>query len=190
MERFVMDPAVLSLFASHYETDKALPHELMAEKLSSKGAFEGAAREQTLLLAMLDQAYHSSLPLERSFDTTQVCHDVQRHYGVLPPDSPGTSPQGEFGHLVGYGATYYAYLFDEVLASRVWEVVFKSGKDGASLDRENGERMKECVLKFGGSRDPWHSVADVLGDDRLHDGGEEAMRIVGSWGGDGTKWSA
>jgi intermediate peptidase len=73
-------------------------------------------------------------------------------------------------------------LFDRVLAKRIWQVVFESGNDGKGTSRESGERMKEHVLKWGGGRDPWRCIADVLGDGRVEHGGEAAMGIVGSWG--------
>jgi intermediate peptidase len=50
------------------------------------------------------------------------------------------------------------------------------------VERENGERMKERVLKWGGGRDPWMCLAEVLGDGRVENGGEKAMGVVGSWG--------
>jgi mitochondrial intermediate peptidase len=181
MEHFAADPSVLSLFARHYETDQPLPYELVAEKLALDRRFAGSDTEQQIILAMLDQAYHSSLPLSPSFNSTQVLHEIQRTHGVLPPDPPGTCWQGLFGHLAGYGSTYYSYLFDQVLAERIWQVVFKSGHGGASIDRANGERMKERVLRWGGGRDPWRCVAEVLDDGRVEGGDEAAMRVVGSW---------
>lgn len=183
MEHFAADPSVLSLFARHYETDQPLPYEMVAEKLALDKRFAGSDTEHQIILAMLDQAYHSSLPLEPSFNSAQVLHQIQRTNGILPPDPPGTCWQGLFGHLAGYGSTYYSYLFDQVLAERIWQVVFKSGKDRASIDRVNGERMKEKVLRWGGGRDPWRCVAEVLDDGRVADGDEEAMGVVGSWWG-------
>jgi intermediate peptidase len=183
MEHFAADPSVLSLFARHYETDQPLPYELVAEKLALDKRFAGSDTEHQIILAMLDQAYHSSLPLSPSFDSTQVLREIQRKHGVLPSDPPGTCWQGLFGHLAGYGSTYYSYLFDQVLAERIWQVVFKSGHGGASIDRANGERMKERVLRWGGGRDPWRCVAEVLDDGRVEGGDEKAMRVVGSWWG-------
>ena len=182
MEHFACDPSVLSLFARHYETDQALPYEMVADRLALDKKFEGSDIENQILLSMTDQAYHSSLPLERSFNTTHIYHQIQRKYGVLPSDPPGTSWEGFFGHLFGYGSTYYSYLFDRVLAKRIWQVVFASGHGGMSINRESGERMKEQVLKWGGGRDPWRCVAEVLDDGRKENGDEKAMGIVGSWG--------
>jgi intermediate peptidase len=182
MEHFAADPSVLALFARHYESDRPLPYEMVAEKLAVDKRFEGADAENQILLSMVDQAYHSSLPLNPSFNTTQIYHNLQKAHGVLPVDPPGTSWQGFFGHLFGYGSTYYSYLFDRALAKRVWQVVFQSGQGRASVNRENGERMKEGVLRWGGGKDPWKCLADVLDDGRVERGDEKAMGIVGSWG--------
>ena len=181
MEHFAADPSVLALFARHHETDQPLPFELVKQQIAVTEQFKGIETEGQVVLAMLDQAYHSQLPLEKGFDSTKVFHGIQRDFGVLPPDPQQTSWQGFFGHLSGYGSTYYSYLFDQVLADHIWKVVFAAGEDGASIDRERGEKMKESVLKWGGGRDPWHCLADVLGDARVENGGKEAMAVVGSW---------
>jgi intermediate peptidase len=182
MEYFAADPTVLSLFARHYETDEPLPYALVAERLRYSKRFEGLDTENQILLAMLDQELHSPLASKPDFDSTAIYHSIQRQHGNLPPDPPGTRWQGFFGHLFGYGSTYYSYLFDRVLAEHVWKVVFSSGSKGAALDRANGEQLKENLLKWGGSRDPWRCLAGTLRDERVADGDEKAMALVGSWG--------
>ncbi|KAJ1331278.1 mitochondrial intermediate peptidase [Microdochium nivale] len=182
MEHFSADPSVLALFARHYATDEPLPYEMVAEKLAVSQRFEASDRENQIILAMLDQAYHSRAPGNATFDSTEVYHDLQRRYGQLPADPALTRWQGFFGHLFGYGSTYYSYLFDQVLSERVWRVVFAGGQNSGALSRENGERLKENLLKWGGSRDPWRCLSDALQDERLANGDEKAMKIVGSWG--------
>ncbi|KAK1830054.1 mitochondrial intermediate peptidase [Podospora conica] len=182
MEYFAANPAVLALFACHHETGEPLPYGLLAEKLAQARAFEASDTENQIVLAMLDQRLHSSLALEPGFDSTAVFHGLQRQFGSAPPDPKGTRWQGFFGHLSGYGSTYYSYLFDRVLAQRVWNVVFKGGEGAEAVQRENGERLKEGLLKWGGGRDAWECMADVLRDERLEGGGERAMALVGSWG--------
>ncbi|KAJ8105527.1 hypothetical protein ONZ43_g7395 [Nemania bipapillata] len=182
MEHFCADPTVLSLFARHYETDEPLPYHLVAERLHVSNRFEASDRENQIILAMLDQQYHSSAVREGNFDSTSIYLDIQKNLGKLPADPPGTRWQGFFGHLFGYGSTYYSYLFDQVLSERVWRVVFSAGQNGAALSRENGERLKENLLKWGGSRDPWRCLSDTLQDERLINGDEKAMGLVGSWG--------
>jgi intermediate peptidase len=182
MEYFATDATVLSLFARHYETDEPLPYEMVAERLRWSKRFEGSDTENQILLAMLDQELHSARAAKPNVDSTEIYHGLQRTHSTLPADPPGTRWQGFFGHLFGYGSTYYSYLFDRVLAEHVWKEVFKSGDNAGALDRANGEQLKENLLKWGGSRDPWQCLAGALKDDRVADGDEKAMRLVGSWG--------
>ncbi|KAL2123236.1 hypothetical protein VTJ04DRAFT_3691 [Mycothermus thermophilus] len=182
MEYFASDASVLGQFARHYETDEPLPYRMVAQKVRQARRFEGVDTEHQIILAMLDQALHSRLAARPDFDSTEIFHGLQRTFGSAPPDPPGTRWQGFFGHLSGYGSTYYSYLFDRVLAQRVWDVVFKSGAEGTALKRENGEHLRQSLLKWGGGRDPWKCLAEVLREEELAEGGEKAMEMVGKWG--------
>lgn len=182
MEHFCADPDVLRLFARHYETDEPLNYQMVVDRLRQARRFEGTDNENQILLAMLDQEYHSQGVASGSFDSTETYRSLQLEYGNTPADPPSCRWQGFFGHLFGYGSTYYSYLFDRVLAERVWSEVFASGRNGAAVTRENGEQLKENLLKWGGSREPWRCLADALRDDRVADGDEKAMALVGSWG--------
>ena len=183
MESFAADPSVLALFARHWETDAPLPYEMVENFLQTQRRGQGFQTETQILFSLLDQAYHSSLPLtmEGGFDSTKIFFDVYDKYGSVR-EPRNTTAQGFFGHLVEYGGTYYSYLFDRAIAGKVWREVFRAGKDGGAIDREAGERYKEEVLKWGGSRSGWACVSGVLKDERLRDGGKEAMEEVGRWG--------
>jgi mitochondrial intermediate peptidase len=187
MEHFALAPQVLSLWARHWETDKPLPYELVQEELRiEKSMKQGLETEDQITMARLDQALHSRLWCDEPtpLDSTAVYQTISATTSL--PDPPGTRRQGFFGHLYGYGATYYSYLFARAIAAKVWRDVFGGGM--RATDREAGERLKGEFLGHGGSRDGWKCVAGLLQDERLVDGGEEAMRIVGRWGvkGDNT----
>lgn len=181
MERFAADPDVLALFARHWQTDAPLPYAMISDHLAIDRQKDGVDTESQLLLALLDQRYHSALPLAKDFDSTAIFHDVCRQYASFP-EPKGTSWQGFFGHLFGYGATYYSYLFDRAIAGRIWQEVFRGGRSGGGVSRERGERLKHEVLRWGGSRDGWECVAGVLGDARLAKGDRSGMAEVGRWG--------
>ncbi|EGX94053.1 metallopeptidase Mip1 [Cordyceps militaris CM01] len=182
MEHFAADPTVLSLFARHWKSDRPLPYDMVAERIKVAKRFEGIDTEHQILLAMVDQAYHSPEVSEPSFDSTYVFHDIHKRFAHGPLDPPRTRWQGFFGHLHSYGSTYYSYLFDRVLAERVWRVIFSGGEGGMAVSRANGERLKENLLQWGGGRDPWTCLAETLHDDRLAAGDEKSMALVGSWG--------
>ena len=183
MEHFAADPAVLALFARHWETDAPLPYDMITEVLAMERKGRGAEIETQILMAMLDQAYHSHLPLSLGveFDSTKIFHDVWDQYGSVK-EPPETTWQGFFGHLVGYGGMYYSYLFDRAIAGRIWNKVFNSGKAEGAISRERGQKFRDQVLKWGGGRDGWSCVAGVLGDEKVKAGGSEAMKEVGRWG--------
>lgn len=181
MEHFASCPEVLGLFARHWENDRALPMEALEQQLRIDNRTQASDTEAQILMAMLDQAYHSSLPLSPSFSSTDVYHDVWNQNGSIP-EPRGTAFQGFFGHLHVYGATYYSYLFDRAIAGKIWSDVFqKEGRHG-SVTRENGEKYGREVLRWGGGRDGWKCIAGVLGDERLEKGGDGAMKEVGRWG--------
>ena len=183
MENFASDRSVLELFARHWETDAPLPYDMIKDALVIQERGHGVQTETQILFSLLDQAYHSSLPLDMhgGFDSTKAFFDVYDKFGSVR-EPRGTQAQGFFGHLVEYGGTYYSYLFDRAIAGKVWKDVFKGGKDGAGVDREAGERFKDEVLKWGGGRSGWACVSGLLKEERLEDGGKEAMEAVGKWG--------
>ncbi|KAK2742274.1 Mitochondrial intermediate peptidase [Onygenales sp. PD_40] len=193
MENFATAPEVLSLYARHWQTDTPLPDDMMAAmrlKTENYENIQGSMdNEAQIMMALLDQAYHNSAgPLEPDFNTTAIFHRLySQHATIADPMDSQTSWQGYFGHLFGYGASYYSYLFDRAIASKVWSDTFAEGK--FATDREAGERFKNEVLRWGGGRDGWKCVAGVLGDHhpanqggKLAEGGEEAMFEVGLWG--------
>lgn len=183
MEHFVSSPSVLSTFASHYATGEPLPLPLINAHLSLQRSLAAVETHGQILMALLDQKYHS---LRRSdlpnFDSTKVYTELQNEVGVIPPVE-GTAWQTQFGHLYGYGATYYSYLFDRAIAGKVWSTLFNHTPEG-SLSREGGEVFKEKVLKWGGGKDPWEMVGSVVGGsegDVVSRGDERAMGQVGGW---------
>ncbi|KAI3622613.1 mitochondrial intermediate peptidase (MIP) [Moniliophthora roreri] len=170
MEHFLSSPIVLSLFSPESATPSTSVNNHV-DPCHSIDTF------QQIILAALDQIYHSSPEiLSPSFDSTKAYETLLLEKGIIPP-VPGTSYQTQFGHLFGYGATYYSYLLDRAIASRVWKDVFSSNP----LRREEGERYKDQVLKWGGGRDPWEMVSTLLSMPELEKGDKEAMSIVGRW---------
>ncbi|KAH7393885.1 mitochondrial intermediate peptidase [Phaeosphaeria sp. MPI-PUGE-AT-0046c] len=186
MEHFAFCPHVLGLYARHWETDAPLPLAALESRIAIDNRSGYTELESQILLAMLDQAYHTSAPLQKDFNSTSLYHSIYASHASVP-EPAGTAWQGFFGHLFGYGATYYSYLFDRAIAARIWKGVFNEGRDGGSLERANGEKYKEELLRWGGGRDGWECLAGVLGDEKLRNGGEGAMREVGRWGIDAGK---
>lgn len=194
MEHFISSPAVLSTFATHYATNEPLPIPLIQAHLQLDQSLKALETHSQILMALLDQKYHS-IKHGEELDSTRVWNELQSQVGVIPPVR-GTAWQTQFGHLYGYGATYYSYLFDRAIAGKIWSSLFAHNSTAGSgprppndaagdiLSREGGEAFKEKVLKWGGGRDPWEMVGDVIGGaegEQVAKGDEKAMELVGRW---------
>jgi intermediate peptidase len=184
MENFASAPEVLALYARHWETDAPLDPSRVRERVEVDRRMQGAETECQILLGMLDQRYHSSLPLtwEQDGESTNLYHEVWKKYSSVP-EPRGTSWQGFFGHLYGYGATYYSYLFDRAIAGKIWRDVFQR-QVGDAVNPERGQVFREEMLRWGGGRNGWQCVAGALQDQDgvLAEGGKGAMEAVGKWG--------
>lgn len=179
MEHFVWHPKVLPLFANTSGGKQVTPEAVQAF-LKQRKRFSGIEVNSQILMALVDQQYHSSKVTDPTFSSVSEWYKLQDLVGLFP-SVPGTMWPVQFGHLFGYGSNYYSYLFDRTLARRVWETSFKANP----LDREKGQAFRDNLLKWGGARDPWKCVADVLGGEdgaKIVNGDEEAMRTVGDWG--------
>lgn len=171
MEQFLGSPAVMSLF--HTKTQPSTTNQ--SSRL--RGPFPALDSHNQILMATLDQLYHSPSALAPDFSTTSTLANLHDTLGIMP-SVPGTAWQTQFGHLYGYGATYYSYLFDQAIASQVWKQLFANDP----LNRETGERYKNHVLKHGGGRDPWVMVGQLLDLPEIEAGDRRAMETVGRWG--------
>ncbi|KAG6815914.1 Mitochondrial intermediate peptidase, partial [Tephrocybe sp. NHM501043] len=170
MEHFLNSTTVLSLFDVEGTT---AVHQIGNHHADPCNSIDTYAQ---ILLAAVDQIYHSPAVQVPNFDTTTELANLHNTRGLIP-HVPGTSFQTQFGHLFGYGATYYSYLFDRAIASRVWQNVFSEGP----LKRETGEKYKREVLRYGGGKDPWKMVSTLLSAPELEEGDGRAMREVGRW---------
>lgn len=209
MEHFAAAAPVLALYARRWDTDAPLQVERVSCELHSGSSGAAAAEtESQILLSVLDQRLHgrgvppASGSGTTSYDSTAAYAAVwnDARFASLP-EPAGCAWHGFFGHLFGYGAVYYAYLFDRAIARRVFSEVFDDGRRAAPArslfgggagrgeaaactSRAAGQRYREEVLRHGGARDPWACVAGLLGGEKawMREGGAEAMAEVGRWG--------
>ncbi|KAH8835489.1 mitochondrial intermediate peptidase [Flagelloscypha sp. PMI_526] len=170
MEHFLDSPRVLSLF--NVDSTRTMK----GEGNHHSDPCHSIDTYNQIILAAIDQIYHSPTVLDPSFDSTKKWAALLDSRGIIPY-VPGTSYPTLFGHLYSYGATYYSYLFDRAIAAKVWKDLFARDP----LDRETGEKYKRKVLRYGGGKDPWKMVSQLLNNPVLENGDAEAMKEVGRW---------
>lgn len=82
------------------------------------------------------------------------------------PQTQGTNPAGDFGHIYGgYESQYYGYLWSLVYSCDLFEQFERHGV----MNRELGKKYKEVILGPGGSRDSDESLREFLGREPSED---------------------
>ncbi len=153
-EMWARDPMVVSHFARHYQTNEALPKELLSKVIRAQKFNQGFATTSYVAAAALDQAWHqlpaSKLPTPAGVMDFEQSVLKQAGFGYAPVTVRYRSPY--FLHIFsnGYSASYYAYLWSEVLARDTGDWLNKRG----GLNRENGDVLRAKILSRGRSEEP------------------------------------
>jgi thimet oligopeptidase len=122
--------------------------------IRAKNVSSGIANLRQLLFARLDFAYHSP---GFDGDTTKTLKELYSVSGFPYPE--GTHFQSGFGHLFGYDAGYYGYLWSRVFGD---DMFTRFEHDGV-FDRSTGLEYRSKILERGGGVDGDVLVRDFLG---------------------------
>lgn len=154
LEHWCWEPAVLQSFARHHQTGEPLPGSLIEAMVAAKNLDSGVLTLRQLFFATLDFAFHSP---GFDGDSTKAVHELHAITGF--PHIPGTHFQSGFGHLFGYDAGYYGYLWSHVFGDDMYTRFEKAGPLNPAIGREYRQR----VLERGGSLDGDDLVRGFLG---------------------------
>ncbi len=160
-EEWAWDTRVLQRFARHVETGELIPSELV-QRLREAEEYGKALHVSTqMFYAALALAYHDRDPRELDLLATMVA--LKKRLTPFPYEE-GTHFYASFGHLSGYAAGYYTYMWSLVIAKDLF-----SRFDADLMGGETSQRYRELVLEPGGSRDASDLVHAFLGRDYRFD---------------------
>jgi len=154
LENWCWESEPLKRLSKHALTHQPIPSDLVEKLVKAKNANVGLLSCRQLFFGIFDQTIHS-MP---SADTASILTDL--HTSVMRvPMTPGTNFSASFGHMCGYDAQYYGYMWSEVFSDDMFQSVFKH----KPLDRAAGRAYCEKVLAKGGSEDALVLLCDFLG---------------------------
>jgi Zn-dependent oligopeptidase len=169
LENWVWDKEVLQSLSGHYlDHSKKLPNELLGMMLAAKNVNSGLVNLRQLLFGSVDQLYHGTPPS----DTTKAYARLAKDIAMIPA-TEGTHPEASFGHLMGYDAGYYGYLWSKVYA----EDMFSRFKAEGVLSPVLGRRYRTEILERGSSRDEMESLKAFLGREPNEDAFLESIGL-------------
>ncbi|MBA3954635.1 hypothetical protein H0X48_04940, partial [Candidatus Dependentiae bacterium] len=155
LEQWMWDPQILKMVSKHYKTGEPLSDELIEAIEKVKNFNEGDHIQGQLFYSFFSlELFKAGSP--ESDVLWQELHKKLRPHIALYPESKGYAA---FGHLMGYGAKYYAYLWSKVYALDLFAAIKKVGL----LNTKMGERYSNDVLAPGGSQEPLILLQNFLG---------------------------
>jgi len=162
-EMWLRDPAILASYARHHETGEPMPARLLANLLASRSFGEGFVTTEYLAAALLDQAWHTLGADDTVADVAAFEAAALHKAGVAHPLVPPRYRSSYFNHIFGgvYSASYYAYIWSEVLDADTVEWFTENG----GLLRANGDRFRRELLSRGGAVDPMQAYRAFRGRD-------------------------
>ena len=157
LENWVWNADVLQSLSGNYKDhSKKLPKELLDKMIAAKNLDNGLKYSRQAFFALVDMQYH----MQPTASTTDTWHDGMKNvFGI--PASDGSHEEATFGHLFGYEAGYYSYLWSEVYAADMFSRFEKEGV----MNPATGMAYREEILAPGGSREPMELLHDFLGRD-------------------------
>lgn len=164
LENWVWDKAVLDTFAADYrDPSKKIPAATIEALVAARQATEGYFTRRQLAIGSLDLALHTlSADAAWLADVAKIVNDTTARVSLPPP--PDTFWGAFIGHLAGYDAGYYGYLWAKVIAIDMASA-FKSAP-GGFLDETVGRRLRDEVYGAAHTRDVSESVEKFLGRPR------------------------
>ena len=157
-ENWVWSYDVLKMFARHYQTKEVLPKSIYNKLIASRNVGSGLAASAQILYGVVDMTLHDKYDPAGTKTTTEVVKELTHR--IMPYKFlDGTNFHASFGHLNGYGASYYGYMWSKVYAEDMFSVFEKTG----ILNAATGKRYRDIILAKGGSSDEFELVKQFLG---------------------------
>ncbi len=150
-EHWALHPEVLKNYAIHHQTGTPIPQTLI-DKIKNASKFnQGFAFGETLEAAVLDFNYHSLSVMDKEFKVNGFEKESLKEDNLDLKNVPPRYRATYFNHVFGggYAASYYAYLWTEMLALDTGKWFDENG----GLNRANGQRYRDMILSRGNTLD-------------------------------------
>lgn len=155
LEEWVWDADTLRSFAKNTKGE-VIPDSLIDRMNASRKFGKGLFTRHQMFYAALSYNIYNKNPA--GFDLTETVSQLQNTYSPFAY-VPNTYFHASFGHLYGYSAVYYSYMWSLVIAADMFSEFEKQGLRNTDV----AMRYRKTVLQPGGSKDAAELVRDFLG---------------------------
>jgi thimet oligopeptidase len=156
LEEWTWDYDTLRRFATNAD-GQPIPEDLVKKMNEGRHFGEAGGWKKQIAYAAISLNYHDR---PADFDLTELWKQDYNRYS-LTPYVEGTHPYASFGHLNGYSAIYYTYVWSKAIALDL----FTRFKSAGIRDPKTAMAYRTRVLDPGASVDAGDLIKDFLGRD-------------------------
>jgi thimet oligopeptidase len=154
LEEWTWDYDTLKGFASN-DKGEPIPEALVRKMNAGRRFGEPTMWKGQLAYSAVSLNFHNRKP---DFDLAAMYDAQIARYSMFPP-MPGTHAYDGFGHLNGYSAIYYTYVWSKAIALDLFTRFKTEGMRNPAV----AMRYRRLVLEPGGSEDANELVENFLG---------------------------
>lgn len=147
LEEWLWNRDILKMISSHYLTKAPLDDETIDNILALKNNSSGSFLQRQVWLSTVALRFHQQEQIDSLFDLFKEAYESIITTTAFDDEN---HMYANFGHLCGYDAKYYGYMWSKVFALDLFDTIKSQGL----LNPEIGCRYAECVLSKGGTEDP------------------------------------
>ncbi len=163
LEEWAWDASTLQTFAKHYQTGEAIPTALVQQMRRAEEFGKGLQVRTQMMYAKLSLSCYDRDP--KTVNTDELVKLLREKYTPYTYVE-GTHFQASFGHLDGYSAIYYTYMWSLVIAKDLFTKFDQKNMMNAGI----ATKYRTTILDAGGSKPAAVLVKDFLGRDFEFDG--------------------
>ena len=157
LENWCWEYASLKQFAKHYKTGETLPQELFNKMKATQMVGVAYQYSRQLYLGSIDFTFEDKYDSIKGRGINDVAQDL---FGMLKiPTVEGYHAICSFGHLNGYAANYYGYLWSKVFAQDMFSVFQEKGV----MNKDLGLKYRQEILERGSTLPEHKMLENFLG---------------------------
>lgn len=163
LERWLSTDAVIDNYLVHYKTGEPIPAELVAKIKKAAKFNSGFATTEYLASALIDMKFHTADP--EGIDPDKFERETLDKLG-MPKELVMRHRTPHFGHIFsgeGYAASYYGYMWADVLTSDASEAFAES--KGGFYDKGVAAKLVEHLFAPRNAVDPADAYRAFRGRD-------------------------
>lgn len=154
LENWIWDAKMLMRMSGHYQTKKPFPADFLKNLIASKQHMVAYLSMRQFIYALFDMLIHT----KKGADVLKTYNQLVKKF-IFIAMLPTNIYAAGFGHLVGYDAGYYSYMWSKVYSCDMFTRFKKEGL----LNTKTGRDYRTWILEKGSSVEELDLVKGFLG---------------------------